>query len=95
MKTHSIRLPEEIMSSLAYVEKKEHVEQATAIRKLLRLGLETYVALQYRQGKLTLAEAAENLNLPAIETFELLIERGVNGNLDAADVMGSIKSLKL
>lgn len=95
MKTHSIRLPEEVIRSLAYVEKKEHLEQATAIRKLLRLGLETYIALQYRQGKLTLSEAADNLNLPVLEAFDLLLERGVSGNLDAADVMGSLKSLKL
>ncbi len=43
MKARSLRLPDELLRSIEIVERKEHIEQASAIRKLIRMGLETYV----------------------------------------------------
>ena len=93
MKARSLRLPDELLRSIAIVEKKEHIEQASAIRKLIRMGFETYVAGQYKQGLLTLSEAAKCLKITLPETVDLLLERGVAGNLDAADVLSSIESM--
>ena len=69
----------------------EHIDEAPAIRKLLRLGLETYVANLYGAGRLTLREAAQRLGLCLGDTIELLRERGVSGNLTATDVLESIE----
>lgn len=91
MRTKSIRMPEELMSAIEMVEKEEKIEEATAIRKLLRIGYETYVANMYRFGKLSLAEASRLLELTQIETLELLHERGVKGNLDPSDAMYSLE----
>lgn len=90
MKTKSIRMPDELMSAIEMVEKEEKVEEATAIRKLLRIGYETYVANMYRFGKLSLAESSRLLGLTQIETLELLLDKGVKGNLDTGDVMYSL-----
>lgn len=91
MKTKSIRMPEELISAVEMVEKEEKVEEATAIRKLIRIGYETYIANMYRFGKLSLAEASRLLGLTQIETLEILHDRGVKGNLDTADVMQSLE----
>ena len=41
MKTKSIRIPDEMLVGIHLVEAKEHIEESTAIRKLLRIGFET------------------------------------------------------
>lgn len=91
MKTKSIRMPEDLRSAVEMVEKEEKIEEATAIRKLIRIGYETYVANRYKFGKLSLAEASRLLGLNQIETLELLHEKGVKGNLDTSDVMQSLQ----
>lgn len=91
MKIKSIRMPDELMDAVEMVEKEEKVEEATAIRKLLRIGYETYVANMYRFGKLSLAEASRLLGITQIETLELFLDKGIKGNLDTADVMQSLE----
>lgn len=91
MKIKSIRMPDELMDAVEMVEKEEKIEEATAIRKLLRIGYETYIANMYRFGKLSLAEASRLFGLTQIETLELFLDKGIKGNLDIADVMQSLE----
>jgi hypothetical protein len=91
MKTRSLRLPDELLAAISVVEKAEHLDEAPAIRKLLWLGLETYVANLYGAGRLTLREASQRLGLCLGDTIDLLRERGVSGNLTATDVLESIE----
>lgn len=91
MKIKSIRMPDEIIDAITVVEKEEKVEEATAIRKLIRIGYETYVANMYKFGKLSLAEASRLLGLTQVETLELFIDKGIKGNLDTADVMQAME----
>ena len=67
------------------------VMDADCLIKLIRTGLETYVARLYRQGGLTLREAASRLGLDPVATLDLLLDHGVKGNLDADDVLTSIR----
>ncbi len=53
MTTKTLRIPDDLVAAVADVGKSEHVEQATAMRRLLYLGYERYVAEQYRLGNLT------------------------------------------
>ena len=57
MKTKSIRIPKDMMTAIEIVEKEEKIEESTAMRKLMRIGFETYVGNLYRQGKITIREA--------------------------------------
>jgi hypothetical protein len=91
MKTLSIRIPDDLMSALQLVGKEEKIEPSTAMRKLVRIGYESYVGNLYRQGKVTLRDAATLLNLNQIETFDLFLEAGISGNLDATDVLTSLR----
>ena len=89
MNAKSIRLPADMLRAIELVEAREHIEESAAIRKLIRTGMETYVARLYRQGSLTLREAASRLGLDIVATMDLLMDYGVKGNLDASDVLKS------
>ena len=79
MQTKSIRLPGDLLTAIEMVERREHIEEATAVRKLIRTGLETYVARLYRDGQITLREAfARSSNVVAVKLYQQLGSRAVN-----------------
>jgi predicted HTH domain antitoxin len=80
-----------MISAIELVEKEEKIEESTAMRKLMRIGFETYVGNLYKQGKVTLREAAGLLNMSQIETMNIFLDAGIKGNLNASDVMISMK----
>ena len=91
MKTKSIRIPKDMMAAIEIIEKEEKIEESTAMRKLIRIGFETYIGNLYKQGKVTLRQAAKLLNLSQIEAMNLFLDAGIRGNLDASDVLVSLK----
>ena len=91
MKTKSIRIPKDMLTAIEIVEKEEKIEESTAMRKLIRIGFETYVGNLYRQGKVTLREAARLLGINQIEAMNLFLDSGIKGNLDASDVLTSLE----
>lgn len=95
MKTKSIRIPKDMMAAIEVVEKEEKIEESTAMRKLIRIGFETYIGNLYKQGKVTLRQAAKLLNLSQIEAMNLFLDAGIKGNLDASDVMTSLERFVL
>lgn len=93
MKTLSIRIPDDMMSALQVVGREEKIEASTAMRKLVRIGYESYVGNLYRQGKVTLRDAAALLDLNQMETLDLFLEAGISGNLDASDILTSLEKM--
>jgi len=91
MITKSIRMPEDLLDAITIVEKEEKIEETTAIRKLIKIGYETYITDLYKAGKLTLTDISRYLDIGQIEALELLLNRGVKGNLDASDIMYSLE----
>lgn len=91
MKTKSIRIPKDMMAAIELVVKEEKVEESTAMRKLMRIGFETYIENLYKQGKVTLREASRLLKLNQIDTMNLFLDAGIKGNLDASDVLASLE----
>ncbi|PIQ94170.1 MAG: hypothetical protein CO148_08180 [Nitrospirae bacterium CG_4_9_14_3_um_filter_41_27] len=91
MKTKSLRIPKDMISAVELVEKEEKIEESTAMRKLMRIGFEAYVGNLYKQGKVTLREAARLLDVSQIEAMNIFLDAGIKGNLDASDVMISMK----
>ncbi len=80
-----------MMAAIEIVEKEEKIEESTAMRKLIRIGFETYIGNLYKQGKVTLRQAAKLLNLSQIEAMNLFLDAGIRGNLDASDVLVSLE----
>lgn len=91
MKTKSIRIPKDMVYAIELVEEEEKIEKSTAMRKLMRIGFETYIGNLYKQGKITLREAARFLNMDQIKAMDLFLDAGIKGNLDASDVLFSFK----
>lgn len=90
MTVRSMRIPEDIDRAIQYVSKTEKIENTQSLRKLARLGFELYTALNYQNGRITLRETAELLDLSLSETIDLLSGVGVKGNIHATDVLESL-----
>ena len=61
------------------------------MRKLISIGIETYIGNLYKQGKVALGEAAKLLSMNQVETMNLFLDLGIKGNLDAFDVLTSLE----
>lgn len=92
MKVKSMRIPEDIETAVAYVSRLEKIENTHSLRKLARMGFESYICKEYKAGKLTLREASDLLNLTLSETLDLMSDMGVKGNIRAEDVLNSLKA---
>ena len=90
MKSKTIRISEELIEAIGLVEKEEKIEESTAMRKLMRIGFESYVGGLYKQGKITLRRAAHLLHRNQIEVIDLFLECGIQGNLEISDVLASL-----
>ena len=90
MKVKSMRIPDDIDQAINYVSQLEKIEKTQSLRKLARIGFEYYVAKSYKEGRITLRDAADLLKLSLSETIDLLAEMGVKGNIRAADVYASL-----
>lgn len=91
MKTKSIRIPKDMMAAIELLGKEEKIEESTAMRKLMKIGFETYIGNLYKHGRVTLREASKLLNMNQIETINLFLDAGIKGNLDASDVLKSLE----
>ncbi len=89
-----MRIPNDIDKAIVYVSSVEKIENVHSLRKLARMGFESYVTKEYKAGKLTLREASDLLGLTLSETIDLFLDMGVKGNIHAEDVMRSLESLK-
>lgn len=93
MKTKTLRLPDTLTHAVREMGRSEHIEESTAMRKLMSMGYELYLAGQYRSGKISLRDVARSLNVSISEAMDRLRQLGVAGNLTADDTLQSIKSL--
>ena len=93
MKVKSMRIPDDIDRAIEYVSKVEKIEKAQSLRKLARVGFEYYVVKAYKQGTITLRQAASLLKMTLSETIDLFVEMGARGNISAKDVLASLASL--
>ena len=92
MKVRSMRIPEDIEQAIEYVARAEKVEKTQSLRKLARVGFESYVARAYKEGKLTLREVSSLLRLTLSDAIDLMAEMGVPGNIRARDVLASLNA---
>ena len=93
MITKTLRLPDALTDAVRDVGQSEHVEESTAMRKLLSMGYELYLAEQYRRGALSMRQVAARIDLSLSEAIDRLRELGVSGNVSADDTLESLRSL--
>ncbi len=92
MKVKSMRIPVDIDRAIDYVSRAEKIENTHSLRKLARMGFESYISKEYKAGKITLREASDLLKLTLSETVDLLADMGVKGNIRAEDVLASLNT---
>ena len=93
MKVKSIRIPQDIERAVDFLSRIEKIDSTQSFRKLARIGFETYIANLYQNGKLSIRDVSTELGISISEAIDMLSEKGVKGNIRAADVLHSINSL--
>jgi len=93
MITKTLRLSESLADAIRELGETEHIEEATAMRKLLLMGYELHLAGQYRDGVLSLRDVADRLQRSLGDTLDFLQRLGINGNAGADDALASLTSL--
>jgi hypothetical protein len=88
----SLRLSDRLLRAARHRSRIEHVDESTALRHIIALGAEEYAATLYRDGKVTLREAAELAGLTLWEMMDRLEEKGIRGNLSAEQERESIRT---
>jgi len=81
MEIKSVRLTPDVIKGVSYQAKMEDVDENTAVRQLIKLGLMWYAANLYKMGKMTLSEAAELSNVSVRKMWDVLEEHGIKGNV--------------
>ena len=74
-------MPKELFKVIEHRARQEKIDESTAIRQLLALGAEGYAVELFRQGKVTLNEAAELAGVTVRQMIDLLQRHGVRGNV--------------
>ncbi|MGH9910713.1 MAG: UPF0175 family protein [Nitrososphaerales archaeon] len=77
----TVRIPKELLKIVKRRARTEGVDESTAIRQLISMGIKNYAVDLYRNGKITLREAAEIANVSVREMIDILLEHGVQGNV--------------
>ena len=87
----TIRLPKSLTRAILHRVRAENVDESTAIRQLLALGVQDYAVKLYSAGKVTLNEAAALANLSLREMVDVLLAHGVKGNITLDQQMKAIE----
>lgn len=92
----SLRIPKTVFDAVSNLSRVEHVERSMLFRQALLKGVkqlrkETAVDL-YKEGNLSISEAAKLANLGVGEMMDLLIKNGVKSDLTIEEVREQVKA---
>jgi len=94
MEIKSVRLTPDVIKGVSYQAKMEDVDENTAVRQLIKLGLMWYAANLYKMGKMTLSEAAELSNVSVRKMWDVLEEHGIKGNVSMKQQIKALEYAK-
>lgn len=77
----TVRLSKNLARAILHRVRTEKIDESTAIRQLLALGIEEYAVKLYREGRVTLGEASILADVSLREMIEILLAHGVKGNI--------------
>lgn len=67
------------------------IPESTATRQLIALGATEYAVRLYREGKITLRDAAELADTAVRGMMDILLDHGVKGNVTASQEREAIE----
>lgn len=90
MTSIDVRIPDDLLEKLERVSEEEHLDRSTVIRRLLERGYRDFTRdqaiAQYRNGEITMAEAASLAGLSLWEMEQYLIREGYRSAYSIADL---------
>ncbi|MFH1649859.1 MAG: UPF0175 family protein [Candidatus Woesearchaeota archaeon] len=93
-----IRLDDDTLGKIEAFSKEEVIDRSTAIRKLVQLGYQNLMKQKafdkYKQGKLTISEAAKTAELTIWEMEQYMIEQGHTSSYSIEDLEQDMKALR-
>src|SRR5215469_15516749 len=93
-RTMSVRMDEENYRFLRQLSKEEKADLSASVRELVDKGRIMLAVERYRQRKASLARAAELAGVPIGQMIEILVEYGVESNLEAEDYRRGLEHLR-
>jgi hypothetical protein len=87
----SLRIPERLLETVREVARREHLDESTVTRQLIALGATEYAVRLYREGKITLRDAAELADTTVRGMIDTLLDHGVKGNVTASQERKAIE----
>ena len=94
MEIKSVLLTSDVIKGGSYRAKMEDVDENTALRQLMKLGLMWYAANLYKMGKMTLSEVAELSNVSVRKMLDVLEEHGIKGNVSMEQQIKALEYVK-
>lgn len=92
------RLPRELVKELEHIERVEHADRSTTLRKLLTSAVEdwklSYYARQYGERKLTLASAARNAGMSVWAFQDYTRTHRIPAQYDTQDLEHDLATIK-
>ncbi|MBI3587727.1 UPF0175 family protein [Candidatus Micrarchaeota archaeon] len=74
---YPLRIPQELIDLARIRAEEEYVDQATALRQMLRAGAEDYVLHLVKDGRISSGKAAELLGQSMYDVIRLARKRGM------------------
>ena len=94
-----IRLDGEFLKKIEVLSKEEALDRSSIIRKLVYLGYQDFIkkksAQSYKEGKITLSEAAHKTGLTILEMEQYLVEQGFKSSYSIEDLDNELKLMLL
>lgn len=93
-KVMSLRLSEDEKKLLEEVAAEEGKDLSATARELIEYGRKYRVLQMYKDGRISLGKAADELELPLTEFMDLLHEFGIPANIDYEDYLKGLKNIE-
>lgn len=77
----TVRFPRKLFKVIEHRARLENIDESTAIRQLITMGAEEYAIKLFKQGKITLNEAAELAGKTVRQMIDSLQRHGIKGNV--------------
>ena len=93
-KVMSVRLTENAVRFIEKVAKKKKLDKSTVARELIDQGKTLWVLSQYKEGSLSLENAALELDISISELLDLLAKYGIRSPIEYEDYLKGLEVLE-
>jgi predicted HTH domain antitoxin len=94
VKTLSIRINDDIYSSLVSLAREEKEDISKTVRELVGLGRVMLAMEKYKNGEVSIEKSANIAGLSISKMMDLMKEHGITANLEEEDYHKSLQTLR-